>query len=152
MVSEKETELFNEARNRCLERSTKGMELIRDSQRGFTEGIQVSEGAPRFLEILSETNYGFAFVAGVCASIEAKKGKGYKASWQRRGMEGAKANIDRKYDRLTAIMEGEDSEGESLTTNLADLAVYCMKAIALQRELKPEEFNTWLEEARSLIR
>ena len=156
MVSEKETKLYYEARNRCLERIVKGGQLLEESVIGFDNGIRLAtEGRDLTLgmadKVLSETNFGFALTAGVCAGIEAKKGKGYMASWQKKGMPGALSNMQRKMDRIDAIVSSGNTEGgESLTTNLADLAVYCLKSIALQKELNPIEFAEWIEEARSL--
>ena len=97
-----------------------------------------------------ETNEGFAVVCGILARLEAVKGKGYLASFMKRGTESVWANIERKYDRLDNIINnGLEGKGDAIT-NLGDLAVYCIKEITRRSELYPDEFKKWIEEVRSL--
>jgi hypothetical protein len=150
MPTQRETELYFEARNRALERVVSGKDFLSDVERGIAHGIRAAD----ILEIgdaplAPETNYGFAFVCGVLAKLEAVKGKSYEASWMKRGDESIFANIQRKYDILDARFHG-NNVGESRVTNLADLAVYCVKEICRQAQLNPDEVKSWLEEVRKL--
>jgi hypothetical protein len=156
MTSPREQELYFEARNRAMERIAD--DRMSDSNRWFINGSSYALGFDHFSEetiiknVKSETNEAFALVCGLLSKVEAVKGKGYLASWQKRGLaEAHKAHLSRKFDRIDAILVGGAEEGgESLTSNLGDLAVYAIKMIAFRAELKPEEFRAWLVEVRNL--
>lgn len=158
MTSVSEQELYFQARNRCLERLVGGNSFRSECLSWFLDGIELieSEALRRLTStppdvvvknILSETNSGFSTLCGVLAKFEAVKGKGYQASWMKKGSESIVANIQRKFDLVDARMHGNEV-GEGLITNLADLAVYCIKAIAWKAELSPDEMQVWLKEVR----
>ena len=160
MTSQPEQKLYFEARNRAMERVVEDIALTTKSSEYFRHGLGMTSGLHpvwgendpiSFMTQNSkvETNEGFAIVCGILARLEAVKGKSYQASWMKRGDESVFANMARKFEILDAKMHGLDL-GETRTTNLADLAVYCIKEIQRQSELNPEEFKKWLEEVRSL--
>lgn len=157
-----ETELYEEAKARCFTRPTSGSGMVNESLAGFLDGIRHVQNMDGrnddqckeenlFPRVLSESNDGFAIICGMMAVLEAKKGVGYKASWQRRGSKGVFTNIARKFDRIQNIMElNLEDDTENLCTNLADLAVYCIKEISRRREMNPKEFAVWVKEIREL--
>lgn len=162
MPSSAENQAYFDARNRAMERVVEGRQLIHQSVVGFTEGlsfVMIPEERETITvianKLLSESNYAFAFICGVLAKLEAVKGKGYLASWQKRGMrESAFVNLQRKFDRIDSLINtmtgGQSGGGESLSDNLGDLAVYAMKMIALQSTLNPAEVVKWLESLQAL--
>jgi hypothetical protein len=158
MTSPREQELYFKARNKSLERMVEGREFRSECLSAFLNGLETAEGytsgtSSPLEKVLSdtsvETNIGFCIVAGMLTKLEAVKGKGYQASWMRRGNESVLHNIQRKYDLIEARLSGNHT-GESLVTNLADLAVYCIKEMTRQAELDLEGFRKWVEEVRSL--
>jgi len=85
--------------------------------------------------IKTETNYGFGFVLGSSCQTGGSKGKGYQASWQRRGeVDGAMVNVDRKYDRLDAVTR-RGSTGETKCQVLGDLAGLRSEVVSLQSRI-----------------
>ena len=138
---------------------TKTNELSEDCVAGLRMGIGlVHSQVPEFSKSVTrnlhpEMNYTFGVLCGVLAKLEAVKGKHYAASWMRRGeLAGAKANLDRKFDRLEVLMghDEEAAEGENITQTLGDLAVYALKWISLRAEIAPKEVADWMEEIRRL--
>ena len=168
MVSEQEKQSYFEARNRALERIVKSREFRAEADRAFIGGlllvhpndptlggITTDEEITAFMHgIKCESNFAFSAVLGICAHIEAVKGKGYQASWQKRGIkDGAWVNLQRKWDRLEALFErglSTEDGGETMITTLADLAVYAIKTIALRTEMNPAEFRAWIKEVQSM--
>jgi hypothetical protein len=148
-----EQNLYEKAKERASNRLAGNVFLDAASafQKGLTLGL-----APNFNEvnlfekIQSETNYGFSFVCGLLAALEAKKGKHYAASWMRRGEAGALANMQRKFDRLEVLTGQQSREGETLSEQLGDLAVYAIKWTVLRNEISPEEFRKWVDEIAKL--
>lgn len=104
----------------------------------------------------SEDDFSFSRVCGILALIEAKKGRYYQASWQRRGLDSAYENIRRKFDRLEVLVaalkagEGTGSQSENILETLGDAAVYAIKTIVLLSEADPNELQKWLEEVRQI--
>lgn len=151
---------YTEAKLKAVSRTTKGNELSEDCLAGFRMGMGlVHSQVPEFARSVTrnlhpEMNYTFGVLCGVLAKLEAVKGKHYQASWMKRGeLAGAKANLDRKFDRLEALMSQADegvSKGENITQTLGDLAVYALKWISLRSEIAPKEVSDWMEEIRKL--
>jgi hypothetical protein len=142
--------LYLEARNRAINRATEGPEFMDECRGAFLSGMDIrrEEIAPN--RFLSESNDGFSRICGLLTVVQAKKGKSYQASWQRRGMEGAFSNLQRKYDRIDALVNTGNEPGESLMSQLADMAVYAIFMMSLQASLKPEELSDWVAEVKSL--
>ena len=86
--------------------------------------------------VLSETNDGFALVCALIGRVERVKGKGYRASFMKRGESEIKANLDRKYDRLD---NWEKLSPEDLLDTLGDLAVYAVKWVQYALDRLPPE-------------
>jgi hypothetical protein len=151
MAIRSDVDLYIEARNRALERLVEGREFEAEVIQALKQGLVVAEDNTSVIPpVLTETNHGFAFILGVLTRLEAKKGRSYGASWIKRGeRDGALANVSRKHDRIAEIVT-QDSPGESLTTTLADCAVYCIKWAARRAETHPEEFLDWLKEVQNL--
>ena len=167
-MAEKTTSvLYEDAKQRALARDAKGKEFLAQSMEGFAAGVMVAdfknrewwseEGYdPDYLDelrgrIQTETNYAFCFVLGVLAKLEAVKGKAHLASWQKRGEPEVLASIQRKFDRLDAIISlGETGGDETLTQNLAALSVYALKMVTLRAETTPDEFKSWVQEVQGL--
>jgi hypothetical protein len=151
VASDNEIKLYIEARNRALARNTEGLEFDDECTGGFTDGLRVKPTNPSWL--LPETNDGFSRICGLLTVLQAKKGKSYAASWQKRGMQGAFTNLQRKYDRIDTIVNYDGDHppgGESLTSQLADMAVYAILMLSLQAQLNPVELEQWLQEIHNL--
>jgi hypothetical protein len=160
---ERIVQLYNEAYKRAEERSIDGLSLMTQSIVAFRIGMQVALGQEHLIDIpsiveklkdvKSETNFGFAFVCGVMAVLEAIKGKGYKASWQAEGEDSALYNIKRKYDRLKAQKGTEPGalSFEDRPTTAADLAVYGIKLTTWFNEFDPVSFKAWIKEVQQLV-
>jgi hypothetical protein len=148
--------LYNAATKRAEERKTDALNILSECRQGFEAGLRTALGHPsyeRYLErALSESNFGFAFVCGVMAVLEAIKGKGYKASWQAEGEDSALANIKRKYDRLKALKGTEPGalSFEDRPTTAADLAVYGIKLTTWFNEFNPAGFKAWINEVKKI--
>jgi hypothetical protein len=151
MSADKTNELYFQARDRALERLVEGGDFLDQCMKGFEHGLLASQNEmleSDFVNIKSESNYGFGYVLGVLAGLEAVKGKHYAASWQKRGeLLGALPNVQRKHDRLETVMSNPPVSlaGESITETLGDLAVYAAKWAVLRAELTPEEFKKWIK-------
>src|SRR5579885_1070431 len=102
-ISMLEQALYQEAKIRLSTRIIDGRDFIANSGESFIDGLRFGQAinGPNDLhahfdilleKIKSETNEGFAIVCALLAKVEAVKGKGYQASWQKRGMAGALAN------------------------------------------------------------
>jgi hypothetical protein len=159
MLSKLESELYEKAKQRALVRHTSYEEMYSESTRAYEMALAVAyaEGyqddlQEHFLKsLVSESNQTFAAVSAFLAKVEAVKGRGYTASWQKKGMLGVLSNLQRKMDRIENIitLNSEDG-GESLTENLADLSVYCTKSIGLQAEIRPHEVLAWIQQVQNL--
>jgi len=152
-LSAEEMKQYIEARNRAITRTTDGLEFDGDCVAGFKEGLRLATNDPSYF--LPETNDGFSRICGLITVIQAKKGKAYAASWQKRGMEGAFSNLQRKYDRIDVLVNSNTDhppykKTESLISQLADTAVYAILMLSLQAQLHPEELEKWLNEVHSL--
>jgi hypothetical protein len=156
MATEEETKLYLQARDRALVRYTEANALMDECVAGFRAGLLYATVDPltpvqmRSVHLQTENNFSFAFICGILARLEAVKGKGYQASWQRRGeVDGVMVNMDRKYDRLDAVVR-RNSTGETTSQVLGDLAVYAIKFLTLRAEINSEELFNWIEEVRNL--
>jgi len=151
MASNKELKEYMEARNRAISRMVEGQEFDEECQGAFGDGLtQIPLNSEH---LLPETNDGFSRICGLLTVIQAKKGKSYQASWQKRGMIGAFGNLQRKYDRIDAILNYDGDHppgGETLTSQLADMAVYAILMLSLQVQLYPDELSKWLDEIHAL--
>ena len=159
MSREEDLKRYLDAKMRAASRKTTQSELRIDCLGGFEMGMGlVHSQVPEFARSITrnlhpEMNYSFGVIAGVLAKLEAVKGKHYAASWMKRGeLVGAKANLDRKFDRLEVLMghDEEAAKGENITQTLGDLAVYTMKWLTLRAEIAPKEVADWMEEIRRL--
>lgn len=164
MLTEKEKELYFQARDRALERHVEGVEFHREMIDGFATGLEATDpknpanSDPKYGldltaiigKIKSETNFGFAFMMGVLCRLEAAKGKQYSASWQKQGEESAFYNLSRKYDRLEALHSSKAEGGDNHADTLADMAVYAAKWNILRCEIDPAEFEKWILYVRGL--
>lgn len=160
MATQREQELYFEARNRALERlipdnTGNNGRFMDELTEAFRDGIMAATFPNQFetqdfTRIKTETNYGFAFICGVLAKLEAVKGKHYAGSWQKRGEPVVLSNVQRKLDRLDQLLNTDSTAGENLSQTLGDGAVYSVKWLTLRAELDPEEFIKWVEEVRNL--
>jgi hypothetical protein len=157
MATERENEIYFAARDRALERHVEGTSLYEEAASGFHAGLHMTDRTSdgySFSDIVekikTETNFGFGFICGVLARLEAVKGKHYAGSWQKRGEPGVLANVHRKTDRLEELINTDSQAGENLSQTLGDGAVYAIKWMTLRAELDPEEFLKWVKEVQGL--
>lgn len=155
-------ELYEKAKIRALERFTNNTEMVAESHGAFLDGLRfvhsmggefdlLTSPENLFPRVVSESNEGFAIVCAFLAKVEAVKGKGYLANWQENGLRSALDNLRRKFGRIKTIIENNsDGGGESLSENVADLAVYSIKTLAYLNELNPEEVLRWAQGIRNL--
>lgn len=158
---ERVEKLYNNAMKRSETRRTDFVSIRNQCEVGYEEGIRVAfdlifgEDLENVLDtVLSESNYGFAFICGVMSVLEAVKGKGYKASWQSEGEISALPNIRRKYDRLKSMqgmMPGTLALDETRPTTAADLAVYAAKLTTWYNEFDPAGFRAWIKEVQTFV-
>lgn len=157
-MTNEETKQYIEARNRALKRVTDterfAIECVEPFKTLFFHNAHddiLDAKVSSHLLALPETNDGFCRICGLLAIIQAKKGKAYAASWMKRGMAGALANLQRKYDRIDNIINlNSEDRTESLTSQLADMAVYAILMLQLRAQISPEEFERWLREVSAL--
>ena len=155
-------QLYEKAKDRALARFTLNTEMVAESHCAYLDGLRYVHGMngefdllasekSLFPRIVSESNEGFAILCAMLAKVEAVKGKGYLANWQENGLKSALDNMRRKFGRVKTIIEHDsDSGGESLTENVADLAVYSIKTLSYLNELNPKEVLQWAEGIRNL--
>jgi hypothetical protein len=159
MASKAEQDAYFAARNRAMERIVEGPKFQAELTDSFSHTLYLLQHSDPNVRVAAEliepeTNVGFAMILAGLARVEAIKGKGYLASCFKRGMQGGLLpNLERKMDRVSALINDNaknEGGGESLTENLADLAVYAIKGITLQSTLNPEEVEKWIEGVKNL--
>lgn len=158
-TSDRDRDLYFEARDRALTRAIDNEEFRLEAADAFQAGIRVvqdkhitdEELLRIVMKLKSESNYAFSFLCGAIARLEAVKGRHYAASWQKRGMMSAFMNFQRKYDRIDNIINlNSEDGGENLTSQLADQAVYSLKMMTFLAETKNVEVVSWLKEIITL--
>lgn len=166
MVARTEADLAFVARNNALEKATDRNGMIRGAMEAFESGLSAASGgiSDEELEKLVEkhltpgSTFSFAFICAFLVRMEAIKDNHYEGSWAKRGeVLGAKANFDRKIDRIEAVFkkssllkQGETLPGESVSQTLGDASVYSIKWLQLRAFLFQQEFLAWLREIRDL--
>ncbi len=161
MPSEKETQLYFQARDRALIRHVEGNEFYDECLSGFKAGLAASDGNLSDGNIFdkaladklkSESNFAFCFVLALLSKMESVKGRSYGSSWQKRGEVGVLPNLMRKIDRLDTLLGSPTDAGENLSQTLGDAAVYSAKWLLLRAEIDPKEFSDWVLEVQNLIK
>lgn len=152
MISEREQQEYFAARDRSVTRIVSARELEIEAVPAFLHGLRVASKlipVDRALDtslVVPESTFGFNFVLGLCARMEAVKGKQYAGSWMKRGeKDGALVNVQRKFDRLEqAILHPEIGGDDTACDTMGDGLVYYGKWLTLRARTHPAEFENWM--------
>lgn len=134
-------------KERCLEWREDGEML------GFFKPKDIPIDNQWSTDFNDDTVLKFMEIASAMDQLQKMKSVHYKDSWRKRGEIGVFMNIARKFDRLQSMVEhaarGFDLDetalpkDEALEETLADLAIYCVKYMALRKEKFPKKYLEW---------